>query len=339
MSYGIVKADYYNGTTISLNPEDIGFKYDGVFFENSKKGLKDLVKLVFDNGYPSLTMTKRRFLSDEENEKMKESYHKALSRVVWSDYPDLRGVPDYHENLKACDSSRTFDKLWIEKKVKKYWSSDLKVNTEVKRDIAELIKDLGKHVIIHSVELIRTHYVSCNENFARITFSEVADFSNILKLREEKELAEKKAEEMKKAEEEAERLKKEAIRNEAIKIIDNTYYGKYMKSQNKQYAEGIIKDIAIGNISEKFLNVVCPEELFTSENVNNKDFQRIIGILEKANNNHYNNSLPLVMKIDERKACNLARTMNDKIKNEEKRVNRKNAAIELGVKYIANCFC
>lgn len=339
MSYGIVNADYYNGTTISLNPEDIGFNYNHQFFENSKKGLKDLVKFVFDNGYPSLTMTKRTFLSNEENEKMKERYHNALSRVVWSDYPDLRGVPDYHENLKAYDSSRTFDKLWIEKKVKKYWSNDLKVNTEVKRDIADLIKDLEKHVIIHSVELIRTHYVSCNENFARITFSEVSDISAILKLREEKEIAEKKAEEAKKVAEEAKRLEEEAAMNEAIKIIDTTYYGKYMKAQNKKYSSSVISDIMNGNISPKFLDVVNPEELLNADTAKSKDFQRIIGILEKANTKPYNINEPLVLKINEWKACNLARNMNVKIKNEEKRVNRKNAAIELGVKYIANCFC
>ena len=34
MSYGIVKSDYYTGTTITMNPEDIGFNYDSMFFEN-----------------------------------------------------------------------------------------------------------------------------------------------------------------------------------------------------------------------------------------------------------------------------------------------------------------
>jgi hypothetical protein len=338
MSYGIVKSDYYSGTTITMNPEDVGFKYDGEFFENSKKGLKDIIKLIFNHYYPSLTMTKRTYLSDEENSRMKEQYYNSLKKVVWSDYPNLRGVPDYHENLKAYDSSRTFKNIWVDKKSKKAWLGEKKINTEVKRDINEFIKDLGKHIVINSVELITTHYVSCNDCFARINFTEIDDFKSIENLRNEQAEKEAAAENAKKIAEEKIQQEKIAAKNAAIEKIGKTYYGKYMKSQNREFSNSIINDFICGNITEKYLNAVSAEELFNADNINNKDYQRIIGILEKATTKPYNTNDPLVLKINEWKACDLALNMNNKIKNEEKRINRRNAAIDLGVKFIANCF-
>ena len=337
MSYGIVNYDYYNGTTITMKPEDIGFKYDGMFFENSKKGLKDLVKLVFNSYYPVLEIVKTRHLSEEENEEMKKRYHDALSRVVWTDYPDLRHVPDYNERAKTCSSCRTFKKLRVDRK--NSYLGDTIVNREVKCEINDFIKDIGKNIIINSVDLIRTHYVAANENFARINYTVVDDIKSLKKLRDKTIQAEKKSEEERIKAEEAKKAKEETERQEIINQLNNTKYGEYIKSHNLSYSYSILNDFKKGLISEKFLNATNIDDLFTLDQIKNKDYQRIYGILEKALKKiSFDKDVPLLTKIHQGKAIQLAENMNNKIKDEEKRKARKAAAFDIGVGFIGEYF-
>lgn len=337
MSYGIVNYDYYKGTTITMNPEDIGFKYDGMFFENSKKGLKELVKLVFNNYYPVLEMVKTRNLSEEENEEMKKRYHDALKRVVWTDYPDLRHVPDYNERAKTCSSCRTFKKLRVDRK--NSYLGDTIVNREVKREIDDFIKDIGKNIIINSVDLIQTHYVAANENFARINYTIIDDVKSLKKLRDEKIIAEKKAEEERIKAEEAKKAKEAEERQVIINQLNNTKYGEYIKSHNLSYSCSIFSDFKKGLISEKFLNATNIDDLFTLDQIKNKDYQRIYGILEKSLKKiNFDKDVPLIVRIHQGKAIQLAENMNAKIKGEEKRNARKAAAFDIGAGFIGEFF-
>jgi len=151
-----------------------------------------------------------------------------------------------------------------------------------------------------------------------------------------------------KAEEEIARLAKEAAekkakedaiaaKNEAEELILKTEFGKNIIKRTYDY-DMIVRWVTEGKLTEKFLNAKSVTDLISEEMIKDKDYLRISDILKKSDLLYRGNNKSLMASLDLNKARKLAKQQGDKIKDETKRIRRKEAANAIGAGWLAGYF-
>lgn len=126
--------------------------------------------------------------------------------------------------------------------------------------------------------------------------------------------------------------------DKARAIIDTTLFGKSVSKESMPLLyERITRYVEDSRISVDVLNARNIDELMTPEMHNSKDYQRIYDIIcNSKKEGYYGKSL--IENLDINNACTLATRMSNKIKSAKKKLARKNAALDLGFGFIAECF-
>lgn len=131
-----------------------------------------------------------------------------------------------------------------------------------------------------------------------------------------------------------EKIKAEEEMNYAKEIVRNSEFGKFIENKSKIQFDYIARKIQQKKIATKLLNIHHMDEIMTSEKFADKNYQRIYDIILKSSNGN----TFVVNDLDFNKAINLAYQMAKKIKSPEKMLARKNAALDLGFPFLAECF-
>lgn len=131
-----------------------------------------------------------------------------------------------------------------------------------------------------------------------------------------------------------EKIKSEEEMNYAKEIVRNSEFGKFIENANESQFNFIARKIQQKKISAKLLNIHHMDEIMTAEKFADKNYQRIYDIILKSSkgNTFVVNDLNFI------KATELACQMAKKIKSPEKMLARKNAALDLGFLFLAECF-
>jgi cellobiose-specific phosphotransferase system component IIA len=131
-----------------------------------------------------------------------------------------------------------------------------------------------------------------------------------------------------------EKIKAEEEMNYAKEIVRNSEFGKFIENANESQFNFIARKIQQKKISAKLLNIHHMDEIMSAEKFADKNYQRIYDIILKSSkgNTFVVNDLNFI------KATELACQMAKKIKSPEKMLARKNAALDLGFLFLADCF-